>query len=91
MNLKLIQSEFEINFLRSEFKIGCEVFNLVQYLVFSCLENNPVMLSLKRTTKEKISHFSVSTFDIDEVGSMEHGGNICMEETGKSLSFSKVS
>ena len=45
--------------------------------------NLTVLPKLKRTTKKKISHSSVSIFDMDEVG--------FMEEIGKSLSFLEVS
>ena len=52
-------------------------------LVFISLENNPTMFpKLKTTTKKKIFHSSVNTFDMQVVGSME--------EIGKSLSFSEV-
>lgn len=53
-----------------------EAFNSEQDLVFSSLENNPIMLPrllmlprLEKTTK-KIFHSSVSTSDMDKVGSI---------------------
>ena len=77
-----IQSEsevrFKIKFQWSETKIVSEAFNSVHDLVFISLKNNPTMLPrLKRTTKKKIFHSSVNTFDMQVVGSME--------EIGKSL------
>ena len=56
----------------------------MQNLVFTSIENNLIMLpTLKITTEKKIFYSSVSTFDMDKVGSME--------EIGKSLYFSEVS
>ena len=84
IHLSEFEVEFEVNFLRSEFKVGFQVFNLVQDFVFSSIENNPIMLLiLKRTVTKKIFYSSVTNFDKDERGSMK--------EIGKSLSFSEVS
>ena len=43
----------------------------MQDLVFNSLENNLMLWRLKWTTKKKIFHSSVSTFDMDKDGPME--------------------
>ena len=83
VNTKWIQREFEVNFQWNEFEVWIEALNLVQDLVSSSLENNLINLqTLKRTTKKKIFHSSVSTFGVNKVGSIE--------EIGKLLSFSEI-
>ena len=64
---KWIRSKFEANSkeisweLNYEFKVGFEVFNLVQDLVFSSLEHDPIILpTVIRATKKMSSH-SLST------------------------------
>ena len=66
-SFKWIRSKFEANSkeisweLNYEFKVGFEVFNLVQDLVFSSLEHDPIILpTVIRATKKKSSH-SLST------------------------------
>ena len=74
VNLKWIRSDFYVDFQWSEFEVWFEVFKLVQDLGFSSLENNQTMLLtllLKRATKKKIFHSSVSIFDTDKVGFLE--------------------
>ena len=68
------------SWIQSKFSKNCKKW--IQSLILSSLENNPIMMPTL-TTKDKIFHSSVSTFDINEVGSKE--------EISKSLSFSKVS
>ena len=66
-SFKWIRSKFEANSkeisweLNYEFKVGFEVFNLVQDLVFSSLEHDPIILpTVIRATKKMSSH-SLST------------------------------
>ena len=83
IHLSEFKVEFELNFLRREFKVGFEAFNSVQDLVFSNLENNPNVATAKKNDEQNICIPLWALLTIDEVDSME--------EIGKSLSFSEVS
>ena len=83
IHLSEFKVEFELHFLRREFKVRFEAFNSVQDLVFSNLENNPNVATTKKNDEKNICIPLWALLTIDEVDSME--------EIGKSLSFSEVS